>query len=133
MENIWVHTTQCRLQKGDTLRDDGPRLAPFVRRADRGFGVPPLAYGMPTPATIAVHFLYPQLRRKTLIERKLAQARTGTLLSERRPVAATPSPRKTSRCGLPSYGNPAENTEHTTAQSTRLSVGPPLPPAPDRS
>jgi hypothetical protein len=85
-ESIWVHTTQCRLQKGDTLRDDGPRLAPFVRRADGGFGVPPLAYGMPTPATIAVHFLYPQLRRKTLIERKLAQARTGTLLSERRPV-----------------------------------------------
>ena len=85
-ESIWVHTTQCRLQKGNTLRDDGPRLAPFVRRADGGFGVPPLAFGMPTPATIAVHFLYPQLRRKTLIERKLAQARTGTLLSERRPV-----------------------------------------------
>jgi hypothetical protein len=85
-ESIWAHTSQCRLQKGDTLRDDGPRLAPFVRRADGGFGVPPLAYGMPAPATIAVHFLYPQLRRRTLIERKLAQARTGTLLSERRPV-----------------------------------------------
>jgi hypothetical protein len=85
-ETIWAHTSQCRLQKGDTLRDDGPRMAPFVRRADGGFGVPPLAYGMPTPATIAVHFLYPQLRRKTLIERKLTQVRTGTLLSDRRPV-----------------------------------------------
>jgi len=85
-ETIWAHTSQCRLQKGDTLRDDGPRMAPFVRRADGGFGVPPLAYGMPTPATIAVHFLYPQLRRKTLIERKLTQVRTGTLFSDRRPV-----------------------------------------------
>jgi hypothetical protein len=85
-ETILANTSQCRTQKGDTLRDEGPRLAPFVRRADGGFGVSPLTYGMPTPPTIAVHFLYPQLRRKTLIERKLAQARTGTLLSERRPV-----------------------------------------------
>jgi hypothetical protein len=85
-ETIWAQTSQCRTQKGNTLRDDGPRLAPFVRRADGGFGVPPLPYGVPPPATIAVHFLYPQLRRKTLIERKLTQARTGKLLSDRRAV-----------------------------------------------
>ncbi len=85
-ETIWAQTSQCRTQKGATLRDDGSRLAPFVRRADGGFGIPPLPYGVPPPATIAVHFLYPLLRRKTLIERKLAQARTGNLLSDRRPV-----------------------------------------------
>jgi hypothetical protein len=33
-----------------------------------------------------VHFLYHQLRRKTLIERRLAQERAGKLFSERRPV-----------------------------------------------
>jgi hypothetical protein len=33
-----------------------------------------------------VHFLYPQLRRKTLIERRLAQERAGKLVSARRPV-----------------------------------------------
>ncbi len=85
-ETIRTHTNQCRPQRGDTLRDDESRLAPFVRRADGGFGVPPLPYGVPPPATIAVHFLYPQLRRKAMIERKLAHPRTGTLLSDRRPV-----------------------------------------------
>jgi hypothetical protein len=62
------------------------RLAPFVRRADGGFGVPPLPYGAPFPKTIAVHFLYPQLRRKALIERRLAHARAGKLAPERRPL-----------------------------------------------
>lgn len=85
-ETIRAQTSECRPQKGDTLRDDGPRLAPYVRRADGGFGVPPLPYGVPPPATIAVHFLYPQLRRKTLIERKLTQAGARKLLSDRRPV-----------------------------------------------
>jgi hypothetical protein len=46
----------------------------------------PLPYGTSPPKTIAVHFLYPQLRRKTLIERRLAQARAGKLVSARRPV-----------------------------------------------
>ena len=43
-------------------------------------------YGALPPKTIAVHFLYHQLRRKTLIERRLAQERAGKLFSERRPV-----------------------------------------------
>ena len=57
-----------------------------MRRPDGGFGVPPLPYGAVPPKTIAVHFLYHQLRRKTLIERRLSQERAGKLLSERRPV-----------------------------------------------
>jgi len=85
-ETIWAHTSQCLTLRGEALRDDGPRLAPFVRRADGGFGVAPLPYGAPPPKTIAVHFLYPQLHRKSLIERKLAQARAGKLVSDRRPV-----------------------------------------------
>ncbi len=62
------------------------RLAPFVRRADGGVGVPPLPYGAPFPKTIAVHFLFPRLRRKTLIERRLVQERAGKLFSKRRPL-----------------------------------------------
>jgi hypothetical protein len=38
------------------------------------------------PKTIAVHFLYHQLRRKTLIERRLTQEQAGKLVTERRPV-----------------------------------------------
>jgi hypothetical protein len=85
-ETIRTHTTHCLPLKGDALLDDGPRLAPFVRRADGGFGVPPLPYGTAPPKTIAVHFLHTQLRRKTLIERKLARAKAGTLGSDRRPL-----------------------------------------------
>lgn len=85
-ETIWAQTSECLPVRGDALMGGDLRLAPFVRRADGGFGVPPLPYGAPFPKTIAVHFLYPQLRRKTLIERRLAQARAGKLLSERRPV-----------------------------------------------
>ena len=85
-EAIWKHTSDCLPLRGDALRDDGPRLTPFVRRPDGGFGVPPLPYGAEPPKTIAVHFLYHQLRRKTLIERRLSQERAGKLLSERRPV-----------------------------------------------
>ncbi len=85
-ETILAQTSECQTQKGDTLRDDGPRLAPYVRRADGGFGVPPLPYGVPPPATVAVHFLYSQLRRKTLIERKVAQARAGKPRSNGRPT-----------------------------------------------
>jgi hypothetical protein len=40
------------------------------------------------PKAIAVHFLYPQIHRKALIERKLAQERAGKLPTERRPVGS---------------------------------------------
>ena len=85
-EAIWKHTGACLPLRGDALRDDGPRLAPFVRRPDGGLGVPPLPYGAVPPKTIAVHFLYHQLHRKTLIERRLTQERAGKLVSDRRPV-----------------------------------------------
>ncbi len=85
-ETIWQHTSACLPCRGDALRDDGPRLAPFVRRPDGGFGVPPLPYGAVPPKTLAVHFLYQQLHRKTLIERRLTQERAGKLVSDRRPV-----------------------------------------------
>lgn len=75
---IRAQTTECVPQRGDALREEGPRLAPFVRRPDGGFGVSPPTYGSPPPpATIAVHFLYPQLPRKTRIERRLSHARSG--------------------------------------------------------
>ncbi len=85
-ETIRTQTDHCVPGRGDTLTLHDPQYMSFVRRADGGFGIPPLSYGAPPPATIAVHFLYPQLRRKTLIERKLAQARTGKLPADRRPV-----------------------------------------------
>jgi hypothetical protein len=85
-EAIVKHTGECLPLKGEALRDEGSRLAPFVRRPDGGFGVPPLPYGAVPPKTIAAHFLYHQLRRKSLIEKKLAQERAGTLVSARRPL-----------------------------------------------
>ena len=85
-ETILKHTGDCLPLRGEALRDAGPRLAPFVRRPDGGLGVPPLPYGAVPPKTIAVHFLYHQLHRKTLIERRLAQERAGKLVSDRRPV-----------------------------------------------
>ena len=85
-ETIWAQSSECLPVRGDALMGGDLRLAPFVRRADGGFGAPPLPYGAPVPKTIAVHFLYPQLRRKTLIERKLVQERAGRLFSERRPL-----------------------------------------------
>ena len=85
-ESIRAHTSHCLPVRGDTLTVTDPRLESFVRRADGGFGVPPLPYGTSPPKTIAVHFLYPLLRRKTLIEKKLAREQAGKLLSDRRPV-----------------------------------------------
>jgi hypothetical protein len=41
---------------------------------------------MRPPTAIAVHFLYPQVHRKKLIEKKLAQERAGRRPAERRPV-----------------------------------------------
>jgi hypothetical protein len=85
-ETIRAQTSECLPVRGDALMGGDLRLAPFVRRADGGFGAPPLPYGASFPKTIAVHFLYPQLHRKTLIERKLAQERAGKRVSERRPL-----------------------------------------------
>ncbi len=85
-ETIRAHTSHCLPVRGDTLTLNDLQLQSFVRRADGGFGVPPLPYGTSPPKTIAVHFLYPQLRRKTLIERRLAQERAGKRFSERRPL-----------------------------------------------
>jgi hypothetical protein len=85
-ETIRTHTSHCLPVRGDVLMGGDSQFASFVRRADGGFGAPPLPYGAPVPKTIAVHFLYPQLRRKTLIERKLVQERAGRLFSERRPL-----------------------------------------------
>jgi hypothetical protein len=85
-ETIRAHTSHCLPVRGDALTIDDPQFASFVRRTDGGFGVPPLPYGTSPPKTIAVHFLYPQLRRKALIERKLAQERAGKRFSERRPL-----------------------------------------------
>jgi hypothetical protein len=64
------------------------QILSFVRRDDGGFGLPPLPYGVQPPQTVAVHFLYPQVHRKTVIERKLAQERAGKRAAECRPVAA---------------------------------------------
>ena len=85
-ETIRAHTSHCLPVRGDALTVNDLQFASFVRRADGGFGIPPLPYGAPFAKTIAVHFLYPQLRRKTLIERKLAQERAGKRVSERRPL-----------------------------------------------
>jgi hypothetical protein len=85
-ETIRAQTSECLPVRGDALMGGDVRLASFVRRADGGFGAPPLPYGAPFPKTIAVHFLYPQLRRKTMIERKLAQERAGKLSADRRPL-----------------------------------------------
>jgi hypothetical protein len=85
-ETIRAQTSECLPMRGDAMMGGDLRLAPFVRRADGGFGAPPLPYGAPFPKTIAVHFLYPQGRRKTLIERRLAQERAGKLFAGRRPL-----------------------------------------------
>jgi hypothetical protein len=85
-EAIWAHTSECLPVRGDALLGGDPQLAPYVRRDDGGFGVPPIPYGVRPPKTIAVHFLYPQLRRKTLIEKRLARDRAGRSTSDRRPV-----------------------------------------------
>ena len=76
-EIIRTQTTHCLPGRGDTLMLHDPQYMSFVRRDDGGFGVPPLPYGVHPPKTISRHFLYPQVLRKTLIERKLTQAQAG--------------------------------------------------------
>jgi hypothetical protein len=85
-ETIWAQANQDLTVRGDAQAMGDPRHAPFMRRADDGLDVTPLPYGAPPPKTVAMHFLYTQLRRKALIERRLAQELAGKLVSDRRPV-----------------------------------------------
>lgn len=87
-ETIRTQTNHCLPGRGDTLTLHDPQYMSFVRRDDGGFGVPALPSGIRPPKTIAVHFLYPQVHRKALIERKLAQERSGKRTAERRPVGS---------------------------------------------
>jgi len=85
-ETIRTQTSHCLPGRGDTLTLHDPQYMSFVRRDDGGFGVPALPSGVRPPKTIAVHFLYSQVHRKAVIERKLAQERAGKRISQRRPV-----------------------------------------------
>ena len=85
-EIIWAQASQDLTVKGDALAMSDSRLAPFMRQADGGHGVPPPQYGAPPPKPVAMHFLYTQLRRKVFIERRLAQELAGKLVSDRRPM-----------------------------------------------
>lgn len=85
-EMIRTQTSHCLPGRGDTLTLHDPQYMSFVRRDDGGFGVPALPSGARPPKTIAVHFLYPQVHRKALIERKLAQERAGKRTAQRRPM-----------------------------------------------
>ncbi len=85
-EIIRRQTTHCVAGRGDTLTLHDAQYMSFVRREDGGFGVPALPSGMRPPKTIAVHFLYAQVHRKTMIERKLAQERAGKRTAQRRAV-----------------------------------------------
>lgn len=86
-EIIRRETTHCVPGRGDTLTLHDPQYMSFVRRDDGGFGIPPLPYGVRPPKTIAVHFLYLQVHRKTLIERKVTQERAGKRTAACRPAA----------------------------------------------
>jgi hypothetical protein len=79
-ETIWAQASRDLTVRGDAQAMDDPRHAPFVRRADDGL------VGAPPPKGVAMHFLYTQLRRKALIERRLTQELAGKLVSARRPV-----------------------------------------------
>ena len=85
-ETIWAHTQHSVLVHRDTLAGGDSRFTPFVREGDGGFGPAPRAYGEPLAKTVALHFLYTQSRRKTVIERKLGQKDTATLFAKRRPL-----------------------------------------------
>lgn len=85
-ETIRTQTSHCLPGRGDTLTLHDPQYMSFVRRDDGGFGVPALPSGVRPPKIIAVHFLYSQVHRKAVIERKLAQERAGKRISQRRPV-----------------------------------------------
>jgi len=85
-ETIWAQASRDLTVKGDAQAMGDPRHTPLMRRADDGLDVTPPPYGTPPPKAVAMHFLYTQLRRKALIERRLAQESAGKLVSARRPV-----------------------------------------------
>jgi hypothetical protein len=85
-ETIWAQANRDLTVRGDAQAMSDPRHAPFMRQADDGPDSTPFPYGTPPPKAVAVHFLYTQLRRKALIERRLAQELAGKLVSTRRPV-----------------------------------------------
>jgi len=85
-ETIWAQANRDLTVRGDAQAMGDPRHAPFVRRADDGLDATPPSYGAPPPKAVAMHFLYTQLRRKGLIERRLVQESAGKLVSDRRPV-----------------------------------------------
>lgn len=82
-------------------------VAAFVQRADGGFGVPPLAYAMSLPEPSAVHSLARHLRRKTRIERKLEQERTGRLVADRPPMGRNTLTVEAIQARLAQLGQPA--------------------------
>jgi hypothetical protein len=106
-ETIRAHTTHCVPARGHALTVTDPSVAAFVQRADGGFGVPPLQYGMSLPTPIAVHFLARYLRRKTLIERKLTQERTARLVTARRPRGRNALPLEAIQARLAQLAQPA--------------------------
>ena len=85
-ETIWAQANQDLTVRGDAQAMSDPRHAPFMRQADDGPDSTPSPYDTPPPKVVAMHFLYTQLRRKALIERRLAQESAGKLVSDRRPV-----------------------------------------------
>ena len=85
-ETIWAQANQDLTVRGDAQAMSDPRHAPFMRQADDGPDSTPSPYDTPPPKVVAMHFLYTQLRRKALIERRLAQELAGKLVSTRRPV-----------------------------------------------
>jgi hypothetical protein len=85
-ETIWAQANRDLTVRGDAQAMGDPRHAPFVRRADDGLDATPPPHGAPPPKAVAMHFLYTQLRRKGLIERRLVQESAGKLVSDRRPV-----------------------------------------------
>lgn len=82
-DSIRIHADLWLPYSADALAVHGPRLASFVRRAKGACGVslaaqhPATARPRAHPSVIRVHFLYVQLHRKELIERKLARQRAG--------------------------------------------------------
>jgi hypothetical protein len=62
---------------------------------------------MSRPEPTAVHFLARHLHRKTLIERKLGQERTGRLVADRRPLGRNALTDEAIHSRLAQLGQPA--------------------------
>ena len=108
-EIIRRQTTHCLPGRGDTLTLHDPEYMAFVRRDDGGFGVPAVPSSVRPPKTIAVHFLYPQVHRKAVIERKVAQERAGRRMAQRRPVGPGALAAEEIQGRLAQIGNPVGN------------------------